>query len=223
MAHQAHLTCTQIIIAIATPLATLALVVIALFKDAILYRFWPPQLRIVPWLELKGVRVPQVHGIINGKPQNIGPGRWYPLAVDNDRKWRTPAKCQVFLVGVSRLDSDSGIYMKQKLASPLPFFWAPARKASDMQIVLRPTVFDFVALLKNTDHVEPCVRYPTNDFPAVGFVRGGQTVRYELEVVAEGYVSQASYIAEVFWDGDWEDGDEAMAKHLTITERDSLT
>lgn len=200
-------------------LATFLLAFIALFREWILCRLWPPKVRIEPYM-LEGVLV-DVRDPKTSQPR--GKGRWYSLAVVNERRWQTPRKCQVLLVAISRRNPSDGRFYRVPLACPLPFWWSPARKASDLQMILRPTVFDFVFLRERGDRVEPGLRYFTNDFEDRGFVKASETVRYELEVVAEGRLSHSPCIYEVTWDGEWREGDSEMAKHLKITRCSSLT
>jgi hypothetical protein len=198
--------------------ATFLVAAIALFKDWILHRFWPPKLDITPY-SLTGILVDTVALQTSQK----GRGRWYSLAVVNRRRWRTPRKCQVLLVGVSRRNPVNGRFDKQDLACPLPLYWSPAKQASDLQTILRPTVFDFVYLLEGDQAVRPGVRYQSFDFEGKGFVGPNQACRYELEVVAEAFISQTTCIYEVAWDGEWHDSDSEMSKHLKITRCSSLT
>lgn len=137
-------------------------------------------------------------------------------------KWRMPlTRCRVNLVGAKKL-SDSGTFLDLPTPVPHQLSWSPRYEFDQGSAVNvnGERVVDFVRLATpymladEQRRVMPMLY----QFPPYfnGYIHAGETVRYVLQVEADGYTSDA-FEFEVSWDGEWlENQPTEMSKHYWI-------
>jgi hypothetical protein len=159
---------------------------------------------------------------LTGVLTHIGTGQaayYYHLKVVNEKRIRAAKSCRLMLVGAHR-QTAQGTYAPVSLPVPLQFVWAPAGFTPTLATVERDQTVDFGFVLapaqNNAPVFQPALYIIPNDFD--GLVRPGQTVRYSLDIEAEGFVSETSYVYEVSWEGGWSDEPSTMAQSLKIRE-----
>jgi hypothetical protein len=186
-------------------IGTLAVAVIAIWGDWLRSKLLPLKLSIVPH-NLRGIVTTFTDG-----PQVI----YYYLKVANQSHWRAAENCRVMLCSIARR-APNGEFRDIPMSVPMQYVWSPARLTPPLVNVSKEWYIDFGRLTEGGPHFEPTLYWYPNNFQ--GYVRKDEAVRYCLQVLADGFVSERYHVFEVAWNGEWDDNLDNMAQNLTIRE-----
>ncbi len=198
-----------------TAIGTVAVAILAIWGD--LVRSWiaGPMLELVPH-NLQGesttLRVPV------DSPDQFAtalefPAVYFHLKVVNKRPWAPARNVRVLLAGILRRNED-GEFQREPVNVRQQLTWAPAEFSEVTPVIVRDRDLDLGRLIETgftiTTYATP------NNFR--GIVHPGGTIRVELEILADNYLSRRQYIYEITWDGQWAHNAEQLRGHLMIRE-----
>jgi hypothetical protein len=194
-----------------TAVGTLVVAILAIWGKWIRAHLSPAKLKI----ELVDLRGDLTHFTPNNAGAGVVRVYMYHLKVVNERPWISPKNCRVLLKGMTKRQPN-GEFIPIPFAVPYQFVWAPAEVTPTIVTIAHEQIFDFGRL----PEVQPCFApafysYPNN---FSGVVRANEAIRYALQIVSDGYVSQTYQVFEVAWDGQWTSNREEMQTHLAIRE-----
>ncbi|HUE72878.1 MAG TPA: hypothetical protein VMP01_18480 [Pirellulaceae bacterium] len=197
-------------------LGTLALAVfallgnlLALFGNRLQDRLFGPNLTLV--LKYPKGRLFKKHG-----------KRFYCLQVENTKPKTIATNCHVQIRTMSRR-MPNGDFVDIPLLYPLILSWPPSEYTPVSISIRRDQPVDFGFVAGGIAFV-PLAKMAPDDFlsPAdgegEGLLRPGGTMRFELEIVSDQFVSLKWQTFEVSWNGAWSEDDEAMSRNLKIRE-----
>ena len=99
---------------------------------------------------------------------------------------------------------------------PLQFVWAPAEITPQIITLEHEQVLDFGRITETEKIFQPALYSYPNNF--IGNVGPNEAIRYALQIVSDGFISQTYQVFEVAWDGHWTENREQMKTHVTIRE-----
>lgn len=148
-------------------------------------------------------------------PVTVEPPRYYEhLRLCNSG--RTIARnCRVLLRAIQR-KQPNGEFLPQHVWIPLQFTWSPSEMPPLWRDVMKNEEtldFGFIAGRQTTKFEPQFYVTPVgHDYS----VPAGGTVRYFVEIVADGHVCPKRQVFEVAWDGTWDDDPTKMRDHLHV-------
>ena len=199
---------TSVVVNAAAALASLAAVVVAIWRDEIRGRFNPHAIDLV-------VEKP-------GTITDVGAGQRALLRHLRVRKvkGRGPLlNCRVLVESITE-QNEIGLWQQVPLAVPLQLTWAPMQSTPALASITSEQVVDFGYLINQLNlHNSPRWFQPAfYGIPADfrGRVAAGKAMRYQLRVEADNLGHAEYYVIEVNWDGHWEEDANAMLNHLVV-------
>ncbi len=182
-------------------IGTVTVAVLAIWGDWIRTRLVPPKL---------GLSVHNARGTVI--PSANGPRRiFYHLKVSNSRPWAPARNCRVLLKAVHRRGPDQQFH-PAPLPVPMQFVWAPSGFTPPLVNIVSEQILDFGHLAEGAPRFIPSLYVLLSDFE--GFVGSEQSVRFSLQIEADGYAARQYQVFEVAWS----DNLDEMAQHLRIRE-----
>jgi len=183
---------------------TIMVAVVAIWGNWIKFRLFPPVLSIEP------------HNKLHGTLTNTAEGKkiiYYHLKVVNQRSWMPADNCRVYLRSLFKR-APNGDFITVPISIPLLFVWAPLELMPPSIKLTKEEIFDFGVLKEGSNYFQPQFYVTTNDFK--GNLYKNETMRYALEIKADGYISSKYQVFEVSWDGKWTDNLEELSRSLII-------
>ena len=107
-------------------------------------------------------------------------------------------------------------FVRLPMSVPSQLVWAPAELTPPAVSISKEQILDFGILIDGFDHFAPKLYAYGNDFQ--GRVHKDETIRYSLEITADGCVASQYQVLEVAWDGEWSDNLDQMERSLIIRE-----
>lgn len=203
----------ELIGSILTAIGTVVVAVLAIWGDWFRARFAPAKLVIEPH-NLQGDLT-----TFSNPPGITLPGSrrvyFYHLKVVNHRRWVNPRNCRVLLKAISKRGPD-GEYHPLAMSVPLQFVWSPSEVTPPVITIEDEHVFDFGSISEVGTKFVPSLYSTSNNF--LGFVEKNESIRYSLQIVSDGFISDGYQVFEVSWDGNWDGDKEKMQQHLRIKE-----
>ncbi len=184
---------------------TLAVAIMAIWGDWVRSKVSPLKLIILPH-NLRGTVT-----IFTDGPRVI----YYHLKVANRCHWRPAENCRVMLCSISQRGPD-GEFRQIPMPIPMQYVWSPAPVTPPLVSISKEGYIDFGQLTEGGTYFKPTLYWYPNNFQ--GYVHKGDAVRYCLQVIADGYISEQYNAFEVAWNGEWDDNLDNMAQNLTIRE-----
>jgi hypothetical protein len=194
---------------------TLLAVLVALFGEKLRARFFPPILKL-KLLRKEGEKAPLTRLNEQGVVQHVDDSRYYHLHVWNERRWSPAEQVQVFLTRLYEPGPSDDFQLAW--AGNVPLRWRDQEFVPLLQTVGAAKDCDLCMVLKKgrTLSLMPLI-VPNNlkarwqgkcKFVACVQVRSNQADSEVLRI-------------QVSWDGEWEDGDTEMQRHLDMKELSS--
>jgi len=206
MGSESYIYCiVSLIIQALIAIGTLTVAIIAIWGGWFRSKLSPLKLIIQPH-NLRGVVTRFTDG-----PRVI----YYHLKVINQRSWVSAKNCRVLLCSIYRRGPDQEL-MNVPMSVPLQFVWSPAPLTPSIISFSKEGFIDFGRLKENDTRFEPILYWYPNNFQ--GYVQKNESVRYCLEIVADGYTSEQYQVFEVAWNGKWTNNLDEMTQNLTIRE-----
>ncbi|MBN1617836.1 hypothetical protein JW887_00640 [Candidatus Dojkabacteria bacterium] len=198
-----------------TALATLAVVIVALFKDEIRNYLFPVLLKINlknDTGELTKVDFNQPDASIGGVTHQSIDARYYHLIVRNESNQRTANQTQVFLKKVDEL-GPGGKFVSM-WEGEVPMEWEHQSIYPLARNIGQPISCDLCSVLKpGVLRLHPIIM--PNNLKAT--YNTETVIRLIFQAKCDEGVSKMFKI-QIAWDGKWNDGDIEMKKHLIIEE-----
>ncbi len=202
--HAAWVAFLQVIAAYLTAFGTIAVAVLAIWGDYFRHRWVPPKLAV----ELDNPR-----GDLNRWANGMRV-IYYHLKVTNKRKWSVARNCRVLLKQISRRGPD-GEFRRLPFYVPRQFMWGPSESTSTVIDLSDEQLLDFGFINEGEGQkFQPTLYSIPNLFE--GYVGPNESVRYSLEIVADGFKGKEYRVFEVAWNGKWTDNLDEMAKDLIM-------
>jgi len=184
-----------------TAVGTIAVAVMAIWGDKFRDLFAGPRLVLEP-KNFKG----ELTHFSNG-PSVI----YYHLSVKNKRPWSSAKNVRILLVGILKKKADGNFY-RANVFVPQQLTWAPAESHPMFPMISKEDTADFGFLVEKKFRI--CTYGTPNNFE--GHISANSTMRVELEIVADNFISRKYDVFEISWDGVWTDNLGEMEKHLVI-------
>ncbi len=195
---------------------TLFAVIIALFKDSILAKWFPPKLR----LELKsrtGERIPigsapmtrEAEKAFVGLHAQPKPGLFYRLRVSNIRVWPVVTNVQVYLLSIEELNDGS---LVESWSGEVPLRWQHQEIYPVARTIGTPINCDLCAAVNDGNFFLYPIVTPNN-------LRNQRMSPIHLVLSFQARSDQClSPIIriKIDWDGEWDAADAEMQKHFQI-------
>jgi hypothetical protein len=196
---------------LAGTVATLLAVVVALFGDYLRATLFQPKLT----LDL-------VSPIGNKTPVDIKSNdqvrkemaRYYHVRLSNHRKWPKATQAQVYLVGVEEPGPDGSPQLRWSGDVPLKWQW---HEIHPVQRTVGPeAVCDLLSVVRGKWlSIETLIQPQALD--SFRLRRVGNPVNMTVKLQARSTEGNSPITAfRISWDGQWDDGDAEMARHLII-------
>jgi hypothetical protein len=124
---------------------------------------------------------------------------YFHLKVIRDKKHRKVKECRVSLVGISKKVQGEGDKFNNLKLIVCPYYsWAPAEIQPQAIDIITEGILDLGYFIYDRKYFHPAVWPTFNNFE--GDLNPKETIRYEIEIVAENIIPQR-YFIEVSWDG----------------------
>lgn len=190
---------------------TIAVAILAIWGDWVRAKIVPPKLALKPH-NIRGTvtKFTSTHPDLNDRRVIF-----YHLKVVNLRPWSPARNCRVLLRAVFKRAPNQE-FVRLPMAVPAQFVWAPAELTPPAIPLSKEQILDFGILIEGFDHFAPKLYSYANDFQ--GQVHRDETIRYSLEITADGYDAPRYQVFEVAWDGTWSDKLDQMERSLIIRE-----
>jgi hypothetical protein len=185
----------------AAAVGTLALAVLAIWGEWCRARFARPQLTVA-------LRKKEGERTVFGDGRAV---RYHHLVVKNNRRWAPARNVMTVVTAVNRLGPD-GSWQPKLQTGPLPLTWQFGGGIPNQSLIGSERVCDLGLILKGEPFRLALLVTPNSLDPQV---RKTERMRVTVRAVAETAESSAVTI-EVSWDGEWEDGDAEMGRHLVV-------
>jgi hypothetical protein len=140
---------------------------------------------------------------------------FYHVKVENSRPWAVARNCRVLLMKISKRGPDN-IFRSLPFPVPHQYVWSPSEITPTFVNIQKEHILDFGYLSEKAKFFQPVLYSYSNNFQ--GYLREGESIRYSLEIVADGFSSNKYFVFEVTWNGKWDESQEQMRKHLIIKE-----
>lgn len=199
----------SLIIQLFVAIGTIAISILAIWGDWFRIKLASPKLVIEP------------HNL-QGSVTNFNNGQkviYYHLKVVNKRTWAIAKNCKVLLRALYK-KSTSNKFQEVKIFVPPQFVWAPAEITQPSVEISTEQILDFGRLIEKDDSFRPVLYSYPNNFQ--GYVKANETLRYALEIKADGFRAKHLQVFEVTWDGIWAGDLVKMGNHLIIKEIDKI-
>jgi hypothetical protein len=188
---------------------TLLAVVAALFGEKLKSWWFSPDLH----LELANPNGSKTIQDIQSNPPQRLPSRWYHLRVSNKKKWPLAHGVQVYLTRIE--EPGPGDEYEVSWLGEVPLRWMHQEVQPIARVVGPSYPCDFCSITKD-DGLSLWPLIQPNNYQW-NSLQGRRRMKLHVEARAEERVSK-TYVYEILWDGQWEDGDAEMAKHFKIRE-----
>lgn len=194
---------------LAVALGTFAAVFVALFGDWLKARLFKPELH----LEIEnsnGVSTP--FNLISDGNSRTEDGRIYHVRVSNNKSWPAATQVQVNLLRIEELGPDREF--QQKWVGQVPLRWSLQEIKPLTQTIGPSMLLDLCSVIKNKwIELHPLIT-PNN---LTDLIKRREKVDMILTIQAQSAeADSAQSRIQISWDGQWEDGEVEMAKHLKI-------
>lgn len=190
---------------------TLMAVLVALFGDRIRAFLIPPKLRL-ELVSAIGNKTQVTMTSDTGTREELG--RYYHVRLTNDARWPRATQAQIFLVRLEEPGPDGVPQVRWSGEIPLQWQWAQIHE--QQRIVGRPAVADLCRVIRGKWLDVMTLVYPS-DLEKYRLRREGKPVDMTLVLQARSTEGDSPIVSyRVTWDGQWEDGDAEMARHLII-------
>ena len=175
----------------------------AIFGARMNNRFLPARLQIT---------VHNPKGQLEEHPQ-YGPTHCFHLLIRNTKPWIPITRTRILLRAASRLRRGASRWEEIIFPVARQFVWAPSEHAPKDLTVSDAEVLDFGSLSRGRDFTPTF--YPQGGSLDVR-VSAGDTLRYVIELQADGYYDKHVHVAEVQWDGVFPQSRDDVPEHLKI-------
>jgi hypothetical protein len=187
--------------------ATLVAVLVALFRDGLLYRLTPPRL-------ILSLVSPEGHFYLSNRPDGSGKttdGFWYHARVENKRPWNPASDLYIYLLSIEEADAAGDL--KGVWIGEAPLTWRHEGNIQQKKIGYQPAECDLFHILK-----EPLALYLSPIIPiSVSPNVFQKACRIALTLQARGPGGGSPrYRVEISWNGGWSDDKSQRAHNLVI-------
>jgi len=198
-----------------TAFATLAAVIVALFKNEIRNHLFPVRLQIHlknTTGELTKINFNQLDASTGSVTLHSLDARYYHLLVSNESRWRTANQTQVFLHKVE--EQGPGGKFQSLWVGEVPMEWQHQSIYPHARNIGQPLSCDLCSVVKsNYLQLHPLIA--PNSMKAT--YKTATVIRLIFQAKCNEGVSPLSKI-QIAWDGTWKDGENEMQKHFIIEE-----
>ena len=198
-------------VSLGAAVATLAAVLVALFGDWIKAKLFSPKLA----LSLRNATGEKTTVTLQwqteqGLQQRIEEARYYHVRVENQVRWPSANQTQVYLLRVEEPGPDGGLQVTW--SGELPVQWTHQAIHPVSRTIGPGAYCDLCSVVKGKwIQLHPLI--VPNNFPLQK--RTATTLVVSLQAKSnEGESSIARF--QIAWDGEWEDGDIEMTRHLVV-------
>lgn len=203
-------------VAVVVAVASILVVVMALFGGWVRAVLFQPKLGL-RLLSVEGEKTPVALAWTDSEgneQKREEDARYYHLRISNENRWRWPAatQVQVYLLRVDEQDADDNF--RPVWSGEVPLQWRHQEVHPLTRTIGHTADCDLCNIVKGkwlslTPLVEPANLEIQH--------RGATKMRLHLQVRAV-EADSPQKIFQLSWDGDWDDGDKEMARHMVITE-----
>jgi len=193
----------SIFINVLIAIGTISAVIVALFGNRIQNKIFRPKLSVVV-LDGKG----DLTKFTNGSRVI-----YYHLRFINEKKSVTIKNCKVYLKKILKRGADNN-YHNVPLPVPTKFCWAGRSDKNETVDIVTEQVLDFGFIIENDIEFKPVVEPIFNNFK--GFLKQGESIRYQLEIIADNYRPKGLITIETSWNGNWSDNLSIMESNFII-------
>ncbi len=203
----------------AVAIAMFLTVVVALFGESIRARLFKPKLRLTlekphgeeAEAEFLSPPVAEFGGIPPGAEVRREAARYYHLRVSNTRRWSPATQVQVYLLRIDERRADG--QFRPRWSGEIPLLWQYYEALSPIRTIGPSRNCDLCSVVKGKwMGLHPAVM-------PVGF--GGRykgTANLRLLLQAQSIEADSDpVLVQIAWDGEWEDGEAEMAKHMVVS------
>jgi len=182
-------------------IGTILIAWVAIFGSRFTNRFFPARLQIL------------LHNP-NGQLEidNAGPKYCFHLWIKNTKPWIPVNRVRILLRAASLKSGNEW----QPILFPVPrqFVWAPSEHAPRDPTVSDSEILDFGLLSSGCNCFMPALYAQGGQIDVT--VQAKQTVKYILDVQADGYFDRYQHIVELSWDGVFPESTTLVPDHLRI-------
>ena len=193
------------VIQIVSIIGTLIIAILAIWGNWFRYKLAPPILKI------------EKHNLRGSLTTFTGGKKviYYHLKVINKRNWVIAKNCRIILREMYK-KLPNGDFKRLTLNVYPQLVWSNPTITPLFVDLTNEQVFDFGNLSEDSDNFKPVLYLYANDFE--GFLKKDESIRYALEIVADGFKMKKYQIFEVSWNGLWSDNLDVMEKNIVIKE-----
>jgi len=200
---------------LAVAVATILVVVAALFGDLLRAKWFPPQLKLSV-LNRNGEKCPltiRSAGITLGSVhERTEQARFYHLQVSNSRRWSAATNTQVFLTSIT-LPAPNREF-ENSWHGEVPMRWKHYELSGRPKNLGHAAVCDLLSVVKGQALEIHTAFSPNNLTPFLKWA--GPINLFTTFVAISDQIDSEIFEVEIHWDGQWEDDDAAMSEHLLI-------
>ena len=204
----------ELLVQISIAIGTIGAVLVALFRDNLRLLFAPPKLSL-KILDAGGYKTkvqlnnPDSEDHI---PSVEAPARYYHLLVKNNRRWSTAHQVQVFITRIESPGPDG--LLQVDWAGELPLRWRYQESYPITRTLGANAECDLCNIIKGQGlQLMPLIR--PNEFPKIWQEKANLVLSLQARSVE---TDSAVLRVNIDWNGDWEDGQLEMKKHMIIKE-----
>ena len=193
-------------------IVAIAAVVVALFQEWLRAKLFPPRLSL-SLLSDKGYPADvdldwsDEYGAHHKRKEKA---RFYHLVVRNTRRWSKAHQVQVFLVKVE-VPGNGGTVLEQ-WTGDIPLRWRYQESNPVVRTIGPDAQCDLFNVVRGK-WLELCPLFRPEELP--GRWKGGVTIRLTLQLRSL-ELDLSPMTIHVAWDGEWDDGEAEMKRHVAI-------